>query len=479
MFRHVPVLQSTSPAGSLSGATVTADTDSKPDPMPEHNASAKPLSPLARLPLYYGWVVVAIAFVTMGIGVSVRTSFSLLFPPILEEFKWDRGVTAGIYSVGFLSSMLLSPFIGALIARIGPAPLISAGAALVAASLMLTTLATTQLHLFLTLGTGMVGGSVVLAYVSHSYLLPFWFTRRRGLAIGIAFSGVGAGAMVLFPWLQSIIGASGWREACWTMAILLLVVVLPLNLFFQRRRPEDMGLQPDGEGRPGRKERAPAADNVVDRAWVETDWSLKRASKTGRFWWLAIGYFTGMYAWYAVLIHQTKYLGEIGFSPEIAAFALGLVGLTGVAGQIALGALSDRIGRELTWVLGCGGFAICYVLLIAMKAAPNQTMLYLMIAAQGLIGYGVSAVYPAIMAELFHSRRFGQVFGTYSAISGFGAAVGPWASGALFDWTGDYQLSWSVALACCGVSALGVWLAAPRKVRLVSGQAAKRAASAA
>lgn len=446
---------------------------------PSSTVSGRPLSPLARLPIYYGWVVVAIAFVTMGIGVSVRTSFSLLFPPILEEFKWDRGATAGIYSVGFLCSMMLSPFIGALIARIGPAPLLSAGAAVVAGSLMLTTAATTQLHLFLTLGTGVVGGSVVLAYVSHSYLLPFWFSRRRGLAVGVAFAGVGAGAMVLFPWLQSIIGAEGWREACWTMAVLLLVVVLPLNLFFQRRRPEDMGLQTDGEGRPGRKQAAPAADNVVDRAWVETDWSLKRAARTSRFWWLAIGYFAGMYAWYAVLIHQTKYLSEIGFSPEIAAYALGLVGLMGVFGQIGLGALSDRIGRELAWVLGSVGFAICYVLLLAMKAAPSQTLLYSMVVAQGLIGYGVSAVYPAIMAELFHSRRFGQVFGTYSAISGFGAAVGPWATGALFDWTGDYQLSWAVALACCGISALGVWLAAPRKVRLVAGQAAKRAAEAA
>ncbi|HUT51151.1 MAG TPA: MFS transporter [Alphaproteobacteria bacterium] len=442
----------------------------------DQDVSARTLSPLARLPLYYGWVVVAIAFVTMGIGVSVRTSFSLLFPPILAEFKWDRGVTAGIYSVGFLCSMLLSPFIGALIARFGPAPLLSAGAVIVSGSLMLTTAATTQFHLFLTLGTGVVGGSVILAYVSHSYFLPFWFTRRRGLAIGIAFSGVGAGAMVLFPWLQSIIGAEGWREACWTMAILLLAIVLPLNLFFQRGRPEDMGLKPDGDGRAGRKASGPAVDNVVDRAWVDTDWSLVRAIRTTRFWWLSLGYFAGMYAWYSILIHQTKYLGEIGFSTEIAALALGLVGLMGVAGQISLGALSDRIGREFAWVVGCVGFAACYALLLVMKAAPSQAMLYLMVTAQGLIGYGVSAIYPTIMAELFHSRRYGQIYGAFSAISGFGAAVGPWATGALFDLTGDYQLSWTVALGACGISALGVWMAAPRKVRLVSGQAAKRAA---
>jgi MFS family permease len=324
---------------------------------PDGGAPVRPLSPLARIPLYYGWVVVAVAFITMGIGVSVRTSFSLLYPPILAEFKWDRGVTAGIYSIGFLCSMLISPFMGAAIARFGPAPVLSLGAVVVSGSLMLTTVATTQLHFFVTLGAGVVGVSVILAYISHSYLLPFWFVRRRGLAIGIAFSGTGVGGMAIFPWLQSIIGAQGWREACWAAAVLLLVVVLPLNLFFQRRRPEDMGLKPDGAGRSRRAEPSAPVDNIVDRAWAERDWSLASAARTPRFWWLMIGYFMGMHAWYAVLVHQTKYLIEIGFSVELAAYALGLVGLLGVIGQIGLGALSDRIGRERAWTLGYLGFA--------------------------------------------------------------------------------------------------------------------------
>ena len=178
----------------------------KPE-LPEHG------SRLARLPVYYGWVVVAVAFITMGIGVNVRTSFSLLFPAILEEFHWDRGVTAGVFSVGFLFSMVISPFLGVAIGRFGPGRVLSLGAVLVSLSLMLTTVATTQLHLFLSLGAGVVGGSVTLAYISHSYLLPYWFVRRRGLAIGIAFSGVGVGAIVLFPWMQSIIDAAGWRQA--------------------------------------------------------------------------------------------------------------------------------------------------------------------------------------------------------------------------------------------------------------------------
>ena len=444
-------------------------TDAAPDPSP-----LRPPTFLGRLPFYYGWVVVVVAFTTMAIGVSIRTSFGLLYPPILQEFGWDRGATAGIFSVGFLASMLLTPFFGAWINRWGPGSLFGTGAVLVSTGLVLTTYADTPLLLYLTLGVLTVGGAVSLAYVGHSYLLPFWFVRRRGLAIGLAFSGVGVGAILIFPWLQSIIDADGWRDACWAMALLSVCVVLPLNLLLQRRRPEDLGLKPDGDDRPGAKPRA-TVDTIVDRDWATRDWSLRSAAATSRFWWLLLCYFTSMHAWYSVLIHQTKYLGEIGFSDQAAAYALGMVGLMGVGGQIGIGALSDRIGREWSWSLALGGFTLCYVLLLAMKGAPSESLLWAMVIVQGLLGYGMGAIYPSLVAELYHGPRFSQIYGACAAVSGAGSAFGPWLTGALYDMTGSYDLSWWVALGAAAVSVLAVWMAAPRKVRLVAGQAAKRA----
>ncbi len=93
-----------------------------------------------RLPFFYGWVVVAVAFVTMGVGVNARTAFSLLFPPILDEFGWERGVTAGAFSFGFLVSAVLSPELGRLMDRRGPLVVMELGAAMMAAGLLLATL---------------------------------------------------------------------------------------------------------------------------------------------------------------------------------------------------------------------------------------------------------------------------------------------------------------------------------------------------
>lgn len=454
-------------------------------PPPESPAETAP-SLLGRFPVYYGWVVVAVAFLTIGVGVNVRTAFSLLYPPILAEFGWDKGVTAGIFSVGFASSMVLTPFLGLAINRFGPGLVMSAGSIFVGAGLILTTQissgtaggtagVTSPLLLYLSLGCSVIGGSIIFAYTSHAFFLPNWFARRRGLAIGLAFAGAGIGSIILFPWLQGIIKADGWRDACWAMAIVLLALVLPANLFFQRRRPEDLGLKADGDGRRPDKAAAPTVETIVDRNWAERDWSLRSAARTARFWWTSLGLFFGMWIWYSVQVHQTQYLGEVGFDAETAAYALGMVSLIGIAGQIGLGAFSDRFGREWAWTLSALGFGICYLLLIAMKGTPSPVLLWGMVAAQGALGYGLSSVFPSIMAELFQSRRYGQIFGGFGVVISLGAAVGPWLTGALWDWTGSYDAAWFVAIGGCGVSIAAMWLAAPRKVRLAAGVARRRA----
>jgi len=421
------------------------------------------------LPFFYGWIIVAVAFVTMGVGVNARTAFSLLFPPILDEFGWERGVTAGAFSFGFLVSAVLSPSLGRLMDKRGPRVVMEMGVGLVAAGLLLATLVRQPWHLYVTLGVLVGGGSICLSYTGQALFLPNWFVRRRGLAMSVAFSGVGAGSIILLPWLQHLIGRSGWRAACWAMGILVLVLLAPLNLLL-KRRPEDMGLTPDGD--PASRDAAAGgqAANVVDPAWAAVDWTLGCAIRTARFWWIALGYFGGLFSWYAVQVHQTKYLVEIGFSPTYAAWALGFVSLVGIPGQIALGHLSDRIGREWVWTAGSLGFVVCYLALLLMRQAPTPALLYLMVVSQGALGYGLTSVIGAIPAEIFQGRHYGTIFGTLMLAAIAGGAVGPWLTGALHDTTRSYTLAFWIAIGCSTLSAGTIWLAAPRKVRAVAGR---------
>ena len=422
----------------------------------------------SHLPFYFGWLIVAVAFVTMAIGVTARTAFSLLLPPLIDEFGWDRGLAAGAFSFGFLVSALLSPIAGRVMDARGPRIVILTGTFLLAAGLLLAPTTERPWHLYATLGVLVGGGANLMTYTTHSQFLPNWFLRRRGLAISIAFSGVGVGAITLLPWLQSIIETQGWRASCWTMGLLTIFVVAPLNLLV-RKKPEDVGLLPDGAA-PMDTVAGVRGTNVVDLGWASIEWTLARAVRTSRFWWIVLGYFCALIAWYAVQVHQTKYLIEIGFQPLTAAWALGFVSVVAIPGQIVLGAWSDRVGREWIWAAGCAGFAICYAALIQLEQFPSNSLLYLMVVAQGFLGYALTSVMGPIVAEIFDGPHYGSIFGTITVALIGGGAAGPWMTGVIHDITGSYRLAFVAAIACCIVSAAAIWRAAPRKVRPVPGR---------
>ena len=94
----------------------------------------------ARLPFYYGWVIIVVAFVTMAVAVTARTSFSLLMPPLIDEFGWDRGLAAGAFSFGFLVSAIVSPISGRVMDGRGPRVIIECGVLLSALGLFMAPL---------------------------------------------------------------------------------------------------------------------------------------------------------------------------------------------------------------------------------------------------------------------------------------------------------------------------------------------------
>jgi MFS family permease len=143
----------------------------------------------SRLPFFFGWVIIAVAFVTVARGVTARTAFSLMFPPIVDEFGWERGLAAGAFSFGFLVSALVSPLVGRLMDKKGPRFVIEGGVLLTAAGLLSATLISTPWQLYATLGllvgiTSLIGrsGGFTRFQVGSSVV-------GRGAVIGIAFSG--------------------------------------------------------------------------------------------------------------------------------------------------------------------------------------------------------------------------------------------------------------------------------------------------
>ncbi|MAI45861.1 MAG: MFS transporter [Hyphomicrobiaceae bacterium TMED74] len=416
---------------------------------------------------FYGWVVVAIAFVTMAVAITARTSFSLLYPEILSEFRWSHGVTAGSYSVGFIASILLLPIVGVLMEHVGPRIVIPLGALLVFGGFVMMMSITDPVGLYIAMGILIVNGSMSMSYIVHSMFLPNWFVRNRGLAVGLAFAGVGVGAIVLLPLIQIVIETEGWRNACLYMAIAIVAVIIPINLLFQRNSPEQMGLQPNGDGpqRHGKPQAFHRREVVRNRAWVETEWTVTKAVTTVRFWAMFISMFCALFVWYGVQAHQTKLLIDEGFSAQFAAAALGFVAFFGIFGQIGIGALSDRIGRELAWTIALAGFGATSIFLIMVLKSQMIIFVYLAVIVQGLMGNGMAALFGAITTELFAGKRAASIVALIGMGGNIGAGVGAWLLGVLHDQSGSYE---SGLWVCWGVSILSmicIWIASPSRVR--------------
>lgn len=427
--------------------------------------------------IFYGWIVITVAFVTMGIAVNMRSAFSVFYVAMLEDFDWSRGVTALAFSLSMAAYTVFVPFSGMLMDRYGPRVIMALGSLILAIGMGFSALISSLWHFYLLQGILVGLGSGVLTYTGHSFFLPYWFVKRRGLAIGIAFSGVGIGSIVLLPFAQYLNSKIGWRPSYLTLGLVTAAILIPLNALYQRHKPEDVGQLPDGDlaqetsedkGRVVNK-----ISNVVDKEWATTDWTLARAVKTSRFWYVAIAFFLSLFTWYLILVHQTKYIIDNGFDKLFAAYILGLGGLMGIIGQVAWGHISDRIGREAVWAVGALGQILTILFLISIKYYAGAWPLYAVVFSQGLLAYAQAPSYSTITAEIFQGKHYGTILGFISIGSGLGSSMGPWIGGMLFDITGTYLVAFALASLAAVLSAIFIWLAAPGKIRMVAGKVAK------
>ena len=413
----------------------------------------------------------------MAVSISARTTFSLLYPEILTEFGWSRGMTAGAYSLGFIVSIAMLPVVGLLMERVGPRVVIPVGALLSAGGFLLLTVISDPIGLYVAMGLLIVNGSMASSYIVHSMFLPNWFVRNRGLAVGIAFSGVGVGALIILPTFQYIIDFSGWRSACINMAVLLVILIIPLNLLFQRNSPQSIGLLPDGDSAPGGPgTQAPASGEVIlNQRWAQTEWTLARALSTVQFWAMFTAMFCALFVWYGVQAHQSKFLIDIGFAPSFAATMLGLTAFFGIFGQIGIGALSDRIGRELAWTIALAGFGTTSILLILIAQTRSVELVYLAMAVQGLFGYGMSSLFGAIIAEVFAGKRVASILAFMGLGGNLGGGAGPWVLGLAHDAYGSYEIGFWICWIVSIISIVCVWVVGPGRIRMVAGEAKARA----
>ena len=414
-------------------------------------------------PFYYGWVIVGIAFLSMGVWLAMRATFSVFLVVLLDEFHWSRASAAGVQSLSFVVYTCSAPVVGMLIDRFGPRRIVLPGIILLCGGLLLSATVQTLFQFYLFYGVIAACGVTFVSISAYSAILAHWFEARRGLASGIAVSGMGIGAFALVPLIQYAIDTEGWRFAFMVLAGLVFLLLFPVTAVFLRHKPSELGLRPDGASWGTAPKIGPV--EVIDPRWAETDWTLKRASREGRFWSLLGMGFLSIIPFYLILIHGAKLLVDRGFSGMGAAFIIAFVGINSSVFKVFWGWLSDRIGREITFTAGVGATVLGIVFLLLFEAGGSRQTAYLFALFLGC-GWGVMApIYMSASADLFQGKSYGLIYGVLESVIGLGSALGPWLGGFVFDATGSYGTAFLIAIAACLMSCPFLWIAAPRKVR--------------
>jgi MFS family permease len=398
------------------------------------------------------WRLILSIWLTLGVAFGLYFSFPVFYVALLEEFGWSRGVAAGAFSLSAIVQGVLSPLVGALVDRVGPRRVMLGGGVLLGVSYLLGGWITTLWHLYLVTGVLAAGGACAVGWVPCAALLSRWFARRQGSVMGLAFSGMGVGILVLGPLAQWLITNHGWRQAYFLIGAGTIAALVPLAWFGIRDRPPAPVI--------GAADSARAAV-TVSPTMVETGGiDLRGALGTRAFWALFLAYLFTPLAVFPVVTHQVAFAVDQGWPRQFVAGIFGLTGFMSVVGRIVFGFAADRIGRAQSASLSYACTALGTLALLSLERWHHGASLYVYALLFGA-GFGARGpIITAMASELFPGRQFGRIYGALSLGNGIGGALGPWLGGVIFDVTGSYRVAFLLASGFCVLGAACFWVAA-------------------
>ena len=383
--------------------------------------------------MFYGWWIV----IGGGLGMSITAGinfhgFGNFIIPLTNEFGWNRTTISGLFSLARMESGLLGPLEGWLVDRVGPRRLMIVGIPLMGVGYILMSRVNSLAAFFfvyifaITLGNSLGMSTPMAASVAN------WFNRKRGLAFGIMWSGVGLGGFFV-PAVGWLIAAYNWRIASIVIGVFIIVMGIPIAALM-RHRPEPYGYMPDGEepdtdDETGEVRRRQQPD-------LSQDFTAREALMTSSFWYLTLSIAARSLVSGGVGLHLVPYFVDLGASDVFAATLAGAVGVLSIPGRFGLSAVSDYLNRRYVMAVSLFLMTIAIVFM-ARATSVTQVLPFLVLyaAAQG----GISVIPQSLIAEYFGRRAYATIQGFRGTIQMIGIIIGPLVSGYVFDTTGSYE----------------------------------------
>ena len=384
----------------------------------------------------YGWVMVALGALMTCVAIGAMFSLAVFLRPITEATGWSTTAVSTAMTINFLAMGAAGFGWGALSDRVGPRPVVLAGAVLLGLGLFLASRAQTPLQFQLAFGL-LIGIAVGSFFSPMIAAVMGWISEHRGLAVSLVSVGVGVAPMTMSPFAAWLITQMDWRAAQNVLALVVWATLIPAALFVRRPPAEPAAA------------RASMADGPAP--------TLRDAFVSPPFVVLALTFFACCAAHAGPIFHTVTYAMTCGLAPLAAVTIYSVEGLAGLGGRLALGLLADRIGVKRVLVAGLLVQAVAASLFIF---ASRLGEFYAVSATFGFAYGGVMPLYAVLAREYFGQRILGAVFGAAAMVSSLGMALGPALGGWIFDTFGRYTWMY-LGSAAIGLGAVAMALAFP------------------
>lgn len=406
---------------------------------------------------FYGWYIVAACWLSFFITYGVVVFAILIFyDPISKELGWSRGFFYGAYSAGILAMAITGPAIGKLIDIYGAKLIMLLGSVILGGSIFYLSQITSLWQFYL----GYIAAGIGLAAssgVSINPLISRWFQKRRGLAIGISYTGMGLGGFAMSPLTETLLQFMEWQSVMIVFASFIWASLIPITLFMVKSDPYELGLSPDGTTHLEVKTQQKMKRSQV-YATLPGD-SLSQAIRTPKFWLVVLVFFTALFSSNGTFSQIQPFLLDLGYSTTTATKVLSTIGLLAAITKFAYGYFSDKVAVKKILLVATVGATIAPVITLSVSALNGPKWLCLLYPIPlGISATAFSTLTPIVAAAAFGIRHIGAISGSLTSCMSLGMAGGPIFMAKMYDITGAYIIPASITTIAMSIAILSLIL---------------------
>ncbi|MFC1972469.1 MFS transporter [Chloroflexota bacterium] len=384
--------------------------------------------------VFYGWVIVAAALFIILALVGTRFTFGVFFKSLEAEFELTRATTSSIFSAYMVLAGVLGIVNGWLLDRYGPRRVFFVMGLFSGLGPLITAFTVHWWQLFISYSLLVAIGTAGVVPLLMS-VVSRWFDSKRGIAIGIATSGTGLGALVMSPLAAYLISTLDWRNSYIVLGLIAWAVVISMSLLL-RSDPSEVGCLPDGV-----KRSASRLEHSGKANGSQVGLSLSEAARTRSFWLILFIFFFWSFCVGMIMTHVVPYATDLGISTIGAATVFSFIGGSQIVARLLVGRVSDVVGRKSPGIIGAVIGAAALILLIFSR---DLGMFYLFGIGFGFFYGGNAVINLVLVSDSFGGRNLGTIMGIMNAGYSGGVAVGAALGGYIFDVMHSYTAAFGV-----------------------------------